>query len=147
MSHPPEYPGRDRLKRASARAGSDAYQGAFEAVGAVLLSCGVGFFVDARWETAPWGVLIGAVIGFAAMVLRLVRLGRELHPDDAGAGTADDIQDSSGGARLDRRSDDGPGAGVALGMSDALREDEESAAPQPERPAKPGAPAEEERRE
>ena len=82
MSHPPEYPGRERLKRASARAGSDAYQGASEAVGAVLVACGFGYLADSRWDSAPWGVLIGAVVGFAAMVLRLVRLGKELHPDE-----------------------------------------------------------------
>ena len=81
MSHPPEYPGRERLKRVSARAGSDAYQGAFEAVGAVLVACGFGYLADSRWDSSPWGVLIGAVVGFAAMVLRLVRLGKELHPD------------------------------------------------------------------
>jgi F0F1-type ATP synthase assembly protein I len=133
MSHPPEYPGRDRVKRAVARAGSDAYQGAFEAVGAVLLGCGVGFFVDDRWETAPWGVLIGAVIGFAAMVLRLVRLGKELHPD----GAAGNDQNTNTNAQLDRRNDEGPG--VTPGMSDVLLEDEQNT----ERPAE----REEERRE
>lgn len=111
------------MKRASARAGSDAYQGAFEAVGAVLVACVFGFFVDRRFETAPWGVLAGAVIGFAAMVLRLVRLGKELHPDGAVAGTEE--QET---AQLDRSQDDGPGTGVAPGMSDVLREDD---APRP----------------
>jgi len=133
MSHPPEYPGRDRVKRAVARAGSDAYQGAFEAVGAVLLGCGVGFFVDDRWETAPWGVLIGAVIGFAAMVLRLVRLGKELHPE----GAAGNDQNTNTNAQLDRQNDEGPG--VTPGMSDVLLEDEQTT----ERPAE----REEERRE
>lgn len=131
MSHPPEYPGRDRVKRAVARAGSDAYQGAFEAVGAVLLGCGVGFFVDDRWETAPWGVLIGAVIGFAAMVLRLVRLGKELHPDGAAG------NDQNTNAQLDRRNDEG--SGVTPGMSEVLLEDEQNT----ERPTE----REEERRE
>jgi len=133
MSHPPEYPGRDRVKRAVARAGSDAYQGAFEAVGAVLLGCGVGFFVDDRWETAPWGVLIGAVIGFAAMVLRLVRLGKELHPD----GAAGNDQNTNTNAQLDRRNDEG--SGVTPGMSEVLLEDEQNT----ERPTE----REEERRE
>ena len=131
MSHPPEYPGRDRVKRAVARAGSDAYQGAFEAVGAVLLGRGVGFFVDDRWETAPWGVLIGAVIGFAAMVLRLVRLGKELHPDGAAG------NDQNTNAQLDRRNDEG--SGVTPGMSEVLLEDEQNT----ERPTE----REEERRE
>jgi len=124
VSHPPEYPGRQRLKRASARAGNDAYQGAFEAVGAVLVGCGVGFWVDGRWETSPWGVSIGAVIGFAAMVLRLVRLGQELHPDMSGS----DGIEGTDTARLDASStdegDDGLGVGVTPGMSDVLREDD-----------------------
>ncbi len=136
MSHPPEYPGRDRVKRAVARAGSDAYQGAFEAVGAVLLGCGVGFFVDDRWETAPWGVLIGAVIGFAAMVLRLVRLGKELHPEGAPGG--DQNTNTNTNAQPGRWNDEGPG--VTPGMSDVLLEDEQNS----ERPAEK---EEEERRE
>lgn len=126
MSHPPDYPGRERLKRASARAGSDAYQGAFEAVGAVLVACGIGFFVDGRWDTSPWGVVVGGVIGFAAMVLRLVRLGHELHPEwrenghqqneSADTASSQDPQDEDGlGSEL--------GAGLTPGMSDVLAED------------------------
>jgi F0F1-type ATP synthase assembly protein I len=120
VSHPPEYPGRQRLKRASARAGNEAYQGAFEAVGAVLLGCGVGFWVDGRWDTSPWGVLVGAVVGFAAMVLRLVRLGQELHPDTLGSDEAAKNEK----ARLDPSVEDGLGIGVTPGMSDVLREDD-----------------------
>ncbi len=123
MSHPPDYPGRERLKRASARAGSDAYQGAFEAVGAVLVACGIGFFVDGRWDTSPWGVVVGVVIGFAAMVLRLVRLGHELHPEwqenghqqneSADTASSQDPQDEDGlGSGL--------GTGLTPGMSDVL---------------------------
>ncbi len=123
MSHPPEYPGRQRLKRATARAGNEAYQGTFEAVGAVLLGCGVGFWIDSSWETAPWGVLVGAVIGFAAMVLRLLRLGQELHPDAQGT-DGNDGTETIDTARLDPFDEDGPGIGVTPGMSDVLREDE-----------------------
>jgi F0F1-type ATP synthase assembly protein I len=111
------------LKRASARAGSDAYQGAFEAVGAVLVACGIGFFVDGRWDTGPWGVVVGVVIGFAAMVLRLVRLGHELHPE----WQEDGKQQNESAATLDADEDDGSGAGsgagLTPGMSDVLEED------------------------
>ncbi len=120
MSHPPDYPGRQRLKRATARAGNDAYQGAIEAVGAVLVGCGVGFWIDGRWETSPWGVVVGAAIGFAAMVLRLVRLGQELHPDAVETNGAN----RSEAAQLDPSTDDELGVGVAPGMSDVLREDD-----------------------
>jgi F0F1-type ATP synthase assembly protein I len=85
VSQPPDYPGRDRLKSAAAAAGSEAYQGAFEAIGSVLVAGAFGYWVDYRWETAPWGLLIGTAVGFAAMVLRLIRLGKELHPDTLGA--------------------------------------------------------------
>lgn len=81
MSHLPDYPGRRRVKRAAAsNTAGDAYQGAFEAVMAVLVGAGFGYWVDWRWDTTPYGVLSGVVIGFAAMVLRLLRLGRELVP-------------------------------------------------------------------
>jgi len=91
VSQPPEYPGRRRFKRAAASAGGSAYEGAFEAVGSILIATGIGYWVDTRWETTPWGVVIGAAIGFAAFVLRLVRMGRQLHPDAAATsdGTTD----------------------------------------------------------
>jgi F0F1-type ATP synthase assembly protein I len=59
------------------RAGA-AYQGALEAVFAILISGGVGYWVDARFGSAPLGLLVGFGIGFAAFVLRLFRLGRQL---------------------------------------------------------------------
>ncbi len=115
MSQPPEYPGSRRLKRAAARAGGGAYEGAFEAVGAIVIAIGIGYWVDTRYETTPTGVLSGAVIGFAAFVLRLVRLGRQLHPDGSGdpaAGTGPEVAEDLG-------------VGEAPGLSDALREDED----------------------
>jgi len=98
VSQPPDYPGRDRLKSAAAAAGSEAYQGAFEAIGSVLVAGAFGYWVDYRWETAPWGLLIGTVVGFAAMVLRLVRLGKELHPDTLGT-----EESKSGSKRTDEQ--------------------------------------------
>ena len=115
MSQPPEYPGSRRLKRAAARAGGGAYEGAFEAVGAIVIAIGIGYWVDTRYETTPTGVLSGAVIGFAAFVLRLVRLGRQLHPDGSG--------DAAGGTGPEVGED--LGVGEAPGLSDALREDED----------------------
>jgi F0F1-type ATP synthase assembly protein I len=80
LSHPPDYPGRKRVKRAAGSAAGGAYQGALEAVMAVLFGAGVGYWVDERWDTTPIGVISGLAIGFAAMVLRLLRLGSELVP-------------------------------------------------------------------
>jgi F0F1-type ATP synthase assembly protein I len=59
------------------RAGT-AYQGAFEAVFAILIGVGAGYWVDAGLDTTPWGLIVGFVLGFSAFVLRLVRLGRQL---------------------------------------------------------------------
>lgn len=117
MSHPPEYPGSRRLKRAATRTGGGAYEGAFEAVGAIGISIGIGAWVDSEYETAPTGVLVGAVIGFAAFVLRLIRLGKKLHPDAGAEGEA--AQDA---APLGPEIDDELGVGEAPGVSDVLRE-------------------------
>jgi F0F1-type ATP synthase assembly protein I len=107
------------LKRATARAGSDAYQGAFEAVGAVLIATGAGYWIDKSWETSPWGIALGALLGFMAMVLRLVRLGKELHPEvETGQ------EEQAGQVRLDNRDDEHRPVGMSPGMSDVLREDE-----------------------
>lgn len=61
----------------SQRAGA-AYQGAVEAVFAILISGGLGYWADTRFGSAPRGVLVGLAIGFGAFVLRLFRLGRQL---------------------------------------------------------------------
>lgn len=97
MSHPPDYPGRRRVKRAAAsNTAGDAYQGAFEAVMAVLVGAGFGYWVDWRWDTTPYGVLSGVVIGFAAMVLRLLRLGRELVPKTEATAAPEPSAESDG---------------------------------------------------
>jgi F0F1-type ATP synthase assembly protein I len=63
------------------RRGLAAYQGAFEAVMAIPIAIGGGYWLDGRFDTSPILLLAGAAIGFAAFVLRLVRLGRQLHLD------------------------------------------------------------------
>lgn len=59
------------------RAGT-AYQGAFEAVFAILIGVGLGYWADASFDTSPWGLLAGLALGLGAFVLRLVRLARQL---------------------------------------------------------------------
>jgi len=51
-----------------------AYQGAFEAVFGLLIPIGVGWWADERWGTAPLWLLVGLGVGFAAMILRLLRM-------------------------------------------------------------------------
>jgi len=55
-----------------------AYQGAFEAVLAILIAAFLGNLADDHFGTAPRYLLVGFVIGFCSFVLRLVRLGRKL---------------------------------------------------------------------
>jgi F0F1-type ATP synthase assembly protein I len=78
-----------------------AYQGAFEAVLAILISAGIGYWADAKFGTSPVGLLVGVAVGFAAFVLRLVRLGRGLRERAADAG--------AGPERASRGERDGPG--------------------------------------
>jgi len=117
VSQPPEIPGSRRLKRAAASAGSSAYQGVFEAVGSILIACVGGFWVDRYFETAPVGLLVGAVIGFGAFVLRLIRLGKELHPESERGRAA------AGDALPGPEVGSDQTIGESPGLSDVLRED------------------------
>jgi F0F1-type ATP synthase assembly protein I len=78
----------DEAGRRRARRQGLAYQGAAEAVFAILIAAGIGYWIDGRFGTTPYGVLIGTVVGFGSFVLRLLRLGRQLErlpdapPDD-----------------------------------------------------------------
>ena len=85
---PPKPPSGERRRQAK------AYEGAFEAVVSVIIATTVGYFADGYFDSSPIGLFTGVVLGFAAMVLRLVRLGKELGytdpPDGAGAPEARD---------------------------------------------------------
>ncbi len=120
MSQPPDYPGRERFKRAAAAAGSEAYQGAFEAIGSVLIAGAFGYWVDYRWDTAPVGLLVGTAVGFAAMVLRLVRLGKEIHPELPGSDPG--LGNTKGSTPTTRLTDE-LGVGESPGMSSVLRDE------------------------
>jgi F0F1-type ATP synthase assembly protein I len=70
----------DDRSRTTQRQGA-AYQGAFEAVFAILIAAGLGYWADDHFDTSPLLLILGTVLGFAAFVLRLVRLGREMQND------------------------------------------------------------------
>ena len=59
------------------------YQGAFEAVIALLIAVGFGYWLDGYFDTAPWLLLIGTAIGFASFTVRLMRLGRWMKDGDS----------------------------------------------------------------
>lgn len=86
-----------------------AYEGAFEAVAAVIIAALLGYGADARLGSTPWGLLVGVAIGFAAMVLRLFRLGRELELVDAPRAGTPGERETGEEAGASDGSDDGPG--------------------------------------
>lgn len=43
---------------------------------ALVLGTAAGLWVDASFDSSPWGVLIGFCLGFAAAILNVVRITR-----------------------------------------------------------------------
>jgi F0F1-type ATP synthase assembly protein I len=72
-----EQPAGDRESARTRRQGA-AYQGAFEAVTAILIAGLAGYFADEHFGTSPRYLILGFLIGFGSFVLRLVRLGRAM---------------------------------------------------------------------
>ncbi len=68
------------------------YQGASEAVIAILVAALFGYWIDGYFETSPVFLLIGFAIGFASFTIRLVRLGRWVE----GQGSGEDSNPSGG---------------------------------------------------
>ena len=66
------------------RRGARAYQGALEAIFAIPIAAGLGYWADTRLETRPVLLLVGLVLGCATFVVLLIRM-RSLvgTPDDA----------------------------------------------------------------
>jgi F0F1-type ATP synthase assembly protein I len=81
----------ERQDEKKSQAGQDrrqgaVYQGAFEAVIALLIAAGLGYWLDGYFDTTPWLLLMGTAIGFASFTVRLIRLGRWMkdeNPDEA----------------------------------------------------------------
>jgi len=68
---------RDEKELEDRRKGA-VYQGGSEAVFAILIAAGIGYWLDSRFDTAPAFLLIGLAVGFASFTLRLVQLGRKM---------------------------------------------------------------------
>lgn len=77
MTDRPEDKEQSDRWRAARRQGL-AYQGAVEAVFAILIAAGIGYWADRHFGTSPRYLLIAMVVGFSAFVMRLLRLGRQL---------------------------------------------------------------------
>jgi F0F1-type ATP synthase assembly protein I len=65
-------------KKLQGRSKGAVYQGGSEAAFAVLIAGGIGYWLDDYFDSAPIGLLVGIVVGFASFTLRLIRLGREM---------------------------------------------------------------------
>lgn len=79
---------KDRQHEKESHAGGDrrqgaVYQGAFEAVIALLIAIGFGYWLDGVFDTAPVLLLVGTAIGFASFTVRLIRLGRWMKGADS----------------------------------------------------------------
>lgn len=48
------------------------------------LCAALGYWVDRRWETAPWGTVVGALLGAAAFGVGLIAAVKRLERDGAG---------------------------------------------------------------
>ncbi len=103
---------------------------------AVLLGAGAGYWIDRRFGTTPYGVIVGLVIGFAAMVLRLLRMGRDL-PTGPSGGVGADVsgrplgsppggRTTPGAAGADADADEDRGPAETPGLSDIWRRDDET---------------------
>jgi F0F1-type ATP synthase assembly protein I len=69
-------------RRGIGRRGAKAYQAALEAVLAIPIAGGLGWWADRHFGTDPILLLVGLVLGFASFVQRLLRMRKlvEEHP-------------------------------------------------------------------
>ena len=65
---------KNRLRGPKNTEASRAYQGAVEAVMALILCLVIGYYADEYFESSPIGLILGAIIGFSSMVLRIIRM-------------------------------------------------------------------------
>ncbi len=71
-----------------ARRGAAAYQGALEAVFAIAIGTGIGYWADAHFGSSPRWLIVGTFLGFGAFVLRLWRMRKLFDEGPPGGGNA-----------------------------------------------------------
>ena len=81
----------DKPSRAGGLMQARAYEGVMELAVALIAPVGLGYWFDKVFETDPIATVAGAVLGFAAMLLRLIRFARVFDPagGDAASRPAD----------------------------------------------------------
>lgn len=71
------------------RRGAKAYQAALEAVFAIPVAGGLGYWADAHFGTTPILLLVGLVLGFASFVMRIVRMRKLVEDPEASNSNSD----------------------------------------------------------
>lgn len=78
-------PGTNRPRRKPQPSGpsfmAQAHREYHEAMGAVMglpVAASVGYFLDTQWQTSPWCLIVGAILGAAATVVSLRELLQKL---------------------------------------------------------------------
>lgn len=64
-----------------------------EFIGGVLVGAGIGYLLDSFAGTAPWGMIVFLMLGFAAGILNILRAtGKVAEPDNRmSSSTSDDV--------------------------------------------------------
>jgi len=70
------------------RRGAAAYQGALEAVFALAIGAGIGYWADGHFASSPRWLIVGTIVGFGAFVLRLFRMRKLFDEGPPSGGTA-----------------------------------------------------------
>lgn len=93
-----EESGTDKQQSRQSRGQGAVYQGAFEAVLAIPIAGGIGYWLDGVFDTEPTLLLIGFAIGFASFTVRLIRMGRWVRGQSGGSGEGSESSDGSDGS-------------------------------------------------
>jgi F0F1-type ATP synthase assembly protein I len=76
------------------RHGARAYQAAVEAVFAIPIAAGLGWWADRHFGTDPILLLVGLMLGFASFVLRLVRMRKLVEEQPIPDPIPEDLEDT-----------------------------------------------------
>lgn len=85
-----------KTKQGLSKQQSATYQGAFEAVLAIPIAMGIGYWCDGQFDTKPIGLALGALVGFGAMLLRIVRMRPSETPDEVPEHNDEHTRDNQG---------------------------------------------------
>ena len=47
-----------------------------------VIPAGIGYWLDGRWGTSPWLLIVGTVIGFASMMRELIKFSQKCTSND-----------------------------------------------------------------